>query len=434
MNSVQNVCSRCVQADAENSPSKGIKLLENSHINLDKGNSTTIRSADMGALRTFVFTVACGLLAANLYYAQPLISAIGSSLHVAETTLGLIVTLTQIGYCLGLLFVVPLADRMENRKLVCILVGLAALAMASAGLATSATVFFASVAIAGLSSVGAQVLVPLAAHLSPPSQQGRVIGTIMAGLLTGVMLARPVSSALAGIGDWRLAFLLPAGLLGILAVTLWMIVPDYRGSRNLGYGAMLRSMFGLLAQEPVLRRRAFYQACLFCAFNLFWTGVPLLLNRHFGFGHEEIALFALAGAGGALAAPLAGRMADRGLTRIGSGLAMLTLAVSFALMIPATFAGMVIMLALLAIALDAGTQANQVLSQNVVYSLRPEARGRINAIYMAIMFVGGAIGSALAPLLYIKGGWNACALAGTILALVALGTFATEKRPARGVQ
>ncbi|MFC0205103.1 MFS transporter [Novosphingobium soli] len=388
----------------------------------------TVRTANNGSLSTLIIAFACGLLAANLYYAQPLVSAIGADLRVADATLGLIVTVTQIGYCLGLLFIVPLADRLENRALVCAMVATAAAAMACAGLSHSAGGFMAAVAVAGVASVGAQVLVPLAAHLAPEGRQGRVIGTVMAGLLTGIMLARPAASALAAVGDWRLAFLLPAGLLALLAVLLWFMLPQHRGTHASGYAGILRSMAALVREEPLLRRRAFYQACLFCAFNLFWTAAPLMLERRFGMGHEQIALFALAGAGGALAAPLAGRMADRGLTRLGSALAMVTLAASFALTVPALWTGSVLLLAILAITLDAGTQGNQVLSQNVVYALRPGARGRINAIYMSLMFVGGALGSALAPLLFVRGGWSACAVAGAGLGVAALLAFATERR------
>jgi predicted MFS family arabinose efflux permease len=404
--------------------------LKNSGFNDGLRDSGTVRTANNDAIRTFVIALACGLLAANLYYAQPLISAIGADLRVADTTLGLIVTVTQIGYCVGLLFVVPLADRLENRTLVCGMVAVSAVAMACAGLARGVEPFFVAVTVAGLSSVGAQVLVPLAAHLAPEGRQGRVIGTVMAGLLTGIMLARPVSSALAGLGDWRLAFLVPSGLLAVLAVVLWFMLPRHRGAGTGHYG-ILRSMADLFREEPLLRRRAFYQACLFCAFNLFWTAAPMMLQRRFGLSHEGIALFALAGAGGALAAPIAGRMADRGLIRRGTIIAMAALGLSFALTIPAVATGSVLALAALAIILDAGTQGNQVVSQNVVYALRPHARGRINAIYMSLMFIGGALGSAMAPLLYVRGGWTACAAVGSGMAVVAFLAFATERRPAR---
>lgn len=394
-------------------------------------NGLDDRTAEkMTPLRTFVFAVACGLLAANLYYAQPLISMIGADLGVSPETLGFIVTLTQIGYCVGLLFIVPLADRFENRRMVTALVIVAAAAMLVAGMARSAPLFFAAVMVSGVSSVGAQVLVPMAAALSQPERQGRVIGTIMAGLLAGIMLARPAAAALADLAGWRAVFIGGAALLAALAILLLKVVPQRKPQGGPGLAAIVGSMREILVSEPMLRRRAFYQACLFCAFNIFWTAVPLVLELELGLTHSAIAAFALAGAGGALAAPVAGRLADRGLTRIASALAILTVALSFALTLPALAVGSVVALAIAGIALDAGTQTNQVLGQNVVYSLRPAARGRINAIYMTLMFIGGAIGSGLAPFLYVHWGWAACVVAGTAVALAALATLLTERRPA----
>lgn len=386
------------------------------------------RTAIIGTATTYLVALACGLLAANLYYAQPLISLIGREFGVDPGALGLIVTLTQIGYCLGLLAIVPLADFFEYRRLVMALVLAAAAAMALAGSAASAPLFLVAVMAAGIFSVGAQVLIPMAASLAPPGRQGRVIGTIMAGLLGGIMLARPFSSALAEWAGWRMAFLIPSLALGLLALLLWKMLPQHRSEAAPDVAGIVRSMAAIVRDEPVLLRRAFYQACLFAAFNLFWTASPIVLESELGLDHGDIALFALAGAGGALAAPLAGRLADRGLTRVGSAAAMALLAASFALTLPALALASVVALAVLAVLLDAATQANQVLSQNVVYSLRPEARGRINAIYMTLMFVGGALGSGLAPFLYVSGGWTLCAAAGTGLALLALAVFATERR------
>lgn len=376
--------------------------------------------------RTIVFAAACGLLAANLYYAQPLISAIGPDLGVSVGQLGFIVTITQIGFSLGLLFIVPLHDRFESRRMITSLVLASAAAMLVAGLAGSKDVFFASVLVAGLCSVGAQLLVPLAAALCRPERQGRVIGAIMAGLLTGIMLARPLAAALTQLAGWRSAFIVPAALLAVMSVVLVRTIPHHRGDGGNGIGAIFRSMGEMLVGEPLLRRRAFYQSCLFASFNIFWTAGPLALEQQLGFNHADIAVFALVGAGGALAALVAGRLADRGLTRISSGIAIAMVGLSFAATIPAFAGGSVVFLAILGVMLDAGTQTNQVLGQNVIYTLRPDARGRVNAIYMTIMFVGGAIGSAVSPYLYANWGWTACAIAGMAFPLVALATFLTE--------
>ncbi len=377
---------------------------------------------------TAIFALACGLMAANLYYAQPLIAVIGSDLGISVSQLGFIVTLTQLGYCAGLLFIVPLADRLENRRLVLALTLAAAVGLAAAASAQNAAMFLVATCIAGICSVGAQVLVPLAAHLSEPSRQGRVIGYIMAGLLAGIMLARPLSSALTQSFGWRVAFAVPSVLMIGLAAVLWLTMPRRQPEGRDALHLIWRSMAQLLGRFSQLRRRAFYQACLFGSFNVFWTAAPLVLEDRFGFDQGKIALFALAGAGGALAAPLAGRLADAGKTQIASAAAMLGMAVCFAASVPVVVWGSALALVALAIAIDAATQANQVLGQARVYSLAPEYRGRINAVYISLMFVGGAAGSAIAPLLYAYAGWTACAAAGAGFALLALAAWATEPR------
>ncbi len=382
----------------------------------------------MGRLQTLIFAVACGMLVANLYYAQPLIEPIGRDLGITQEMLGLIVTITQIGFCFGLLFLVPLADRLESRQFVVILVLGAAVAMVSAGLAGNWMIFLTAMIAVGIFSVAAQVIVPLAATLAPPEKLGSVIGVVMAGLLGGIMLARPISSALTELSGWRTAFILPGSLLILLAIILWFAVPVHRKDGVVSYPAIFRSMRALIAELPELRRRAFYQACMFAAFNIFWTAIPLALSQQLGFGQDQIAIFALAGAGGALAAPLAGRLGDKGLVWLGSAVAMATLAASLVLTIPALAIGSAVLLAILAILLDAATETNHVLSQKVIYSLRPEARGQINSIYMVTMFIGGSMGSAMAPLLYMTGGWAMCALVGLVFAAASLALFSTELR------
>ena len=367
-----------------------------------------------------VMSIACGGMAANLYYAQPLIQMIGEDLGFASRELGIIVMLTQFGYCAGLLAIVPLADRFENRRLIVILGLGAAIGLALVAVSTTPLLFLASSLMVGICSVGAQVLVPLAAHLAAPGHQGRVIGFIMSGLLTGVMLARPLSSGIAEYFGWRAAFFWPAALIVGLTILLARGLPRRQPEGDIPPLEILTSMLALFRRFPVLRRRALYQACLFAAFNLFWTASPLALSDSFGLSQGGIALFALAGAGGALAAPLAGRLADRGWARAGSLGAIAVAAISFAATEPAVAWLSIGALVVLALAIDAATQVNQVLSQNVIYSLAPESRGRINAIYMSAIFLGAGCGSALAAWLYAHFGWSACALAGTLIAAAPL--------------
>ena len=364
-----------------------------------------------------------GAIVANLYYAQPLIGLIAPALGLGTGAAGLTVTLTQAGYGAGLLFVASLADLVENRRLVLACMGASVLGLLAVGLSQGALWFLAASFAVGMSSVGTQILVPLAAHLSPDRIRGRVVGNVMAGLIAGIMLARPLSSLVAAEAGWRAMFFLAAAAMALLALLLGRLLPERRPAAGPHYGAILLSMARLLATERVLQKRALYQALMFGGFNLFWTAVPLLLARSFGLGQHGIALFALAGAGGALSAPLAGRLADRGLGDRTSAAAMALLALSFLLAFVAARAGSLLLLVVAAIALDGAVQANQVCGQRAIYALAPELRGRLNAVYIACLFAGGAVGSALATVLFAAGGWSATALAGAAAGAAALVLF-----------
>jgi len=376
---------------------------------------------------TAIFAGACGLMVANLYYAQALIGEIAPALGFGGGAAGLIVTLTQLGYGAGLFFVVSLADLVENKRLILLLTGGAATSQLGVWWAGGPASFLFFSFLTGFCSVGAQVMVPLAAHLAPDARRGQVVGNIMGGLIGGIMLARPLANTVAALAGWRAIFGLSALALAVLAAVLARVVPIRRPEPGLHYGQILASSLSLLRRSPVLRRRAAYQSALFAAFNMFWTAVPLLLAQRFGLGQIGIALFALAGAGGALAAPLAGRLGDRGHVRAGTGaaLALATLAFGAAGWAGAVHA--VVALAAATVVLDAATQTNQVLGQRVIYSLAPGARGRINAVYMTVMFVAGATGSALASISYAAGGWTATAAIGAGLGMAALLLFLTER-------
>src|SRR5690349_19659890 len=265
----------------------------------------------MTAGLTALLATACGLVAANIYYGQPLAGPIGAALGMTPEATGLVVTLTQIGYGLGLLFIVPIADLVENRRLVLILVGVAAAALLGAGLSREPASFLASALVIGLGSVAVQVMVPYAAHLAPDERRGQVVGNVMSGLMLGIMMARPVSSFIAGHSSWHIVFFLSAAAMVVLGVVLRLKLPPRRPEARLGYGKLLLSMVALVRDSAVLRRRALYQAALFGAFSLFWTVTPLLLaGAAYGLSQQAIALFALAGVAGAIASPLAGRLAD----------------------------------------------------------------------------------------------------------------------------
>jgi predicted MFS family arabinose efflux permease len=375
---------------------------------------------------TIVCAIACGAMVANLYYAQPLIALIAPELHIGANIGGLIVTLTMLGYAGGLLLVVPLADRLENRRLILATVGLTALALAVLAVAPSAVTFLAASMAVGFASAGAQVVVPFAASLAPPERRGATIGNVMSGLLAGVMLSRPVASLIAEIAGWRAVFGLSAALMVALGIWLARALPERRPTSGQGYGEILRSMGHILLTERKLQRRGLYQGLVFVIFNIFWTSVPLLLADRFGFHQTGIALFALAGAAGALTAPIAGRLGDRGYIRLGTAGALLTITASCLL---AGWSGAIHSLALLvvfALTLDGATQINQVLGQRVIFSLPGEDRGRVNAVYMTILFVLGASGSAIATLAYHAAGWWGAMGVGAVIGSVVTLLFATE--------
>jgi predicted MFS family arabinose efflux permease len=381
----------------------------------------TLRAAQIG-----IFAIACGLTVANIFYAQPLIGLIGPALGLAASRIGLIVTLTQVGYGAGLLLLVPLSDVLENRRLVVTALCAVALGLLGIALSDSPATFMAASFVVGLFAAATQILVPFVSHLAPPAERGRVVGIVMSGLLGGVMLARPFASYIAATLGWRAVFYISAGMMLTLALVLFRLLPQRRPGTGLAYSRILRSLPRLVMRTAVLRRRGFYQAMMFAAFNIFWTGVPLLLAREFAFGQVGIALFTLAGAAGALAAPIAGRLADRGLTRPATGWALVAAVVAFFIAVAGGRWHSVALLVLAALVLDAAVQLCQVLSLRSIYMLAPESRGRLNGLFIACAFLGGATGSGLAPAIYTFDGWGTLANIGVLFVFAALVLYLSE--------
>lgn len=385
----------------------------------------------MSSAMTFLLAAACGLIAANLYYAQPLIGLISTSLGLSLGAAGLIVTLTQVGYGLGLLFIVPLGDLFENRKLILSVMGLGTLAVIGAGIASSPLPFLASAFFIGLGSVAIQIIVPYAAHMAPEAHRGQAVGNVMSGLMVGIMLARPASSFIAEFLPWHMVFFISAAVLVVLALILSRALPPRVPQTGLSYGGLLASMARLVMTTPILRRRSLYQAGMFAAFSLFWTTTPLLLSGpEFGLSQGQIALFALAGAAGAIAAPIAGRLADRGWSYLATRLSMLSVAVAFLIthIAPVGSLPALALLTFAAILLDFGVTTNLVLGQRAIFVLGAEYRSRFNGLYMATFFAGGAVGSALGGWLYAEGGWWAASMLGLALPASALLYSLTERR------
>jgi predicted MFS family arabinose efflux permease len=378
----------------------------------------------------FLLAASCGIIVANIYYAQPLVGLIAPAIGLGGRTASLIVTLTQLGYAAGLLLLVPLGDIIENRLLLTVTVACAIAPLLVAATATSGAVFLLAGAAVGLTSVAVQMLVPLAANLAPDHLRGRIVGNVMSGLLLGVLLARPVASLIADAFGWRAVFFASAAVMAGEAVLLRLALPVLRPAASQSYSSLLASLLALPRRQPVLRRRALYQCAAFGCFSLFWTAVPLLLSRNFGYSQAGIALFALVGAAGALAAPVAGRLADRNFGRAGTAAALCMVAAAFVL---AGLGGLelhsVVALALAGVVLDAGVQACLVFGQRAIYALAPAMRARMNGIFMAIFFCGGALGSALTSPVLTHFGWLGICALGLAAPLLALGYFVAADRP-----
>lgn len=374
-------------------------------------------SPEPTALMVWLAAIGSGVLVATVYYAQPLIDPISRDIGLSRQAAGLIVTAMQAGYGLGLALIVPLADRYENRMLVTASLVITALSLACIALARNEVTFLISATAAGAACVGAQILVPMIAGMASTARRGRVIGTVMAGLLTGIMLARPFSSFLASFVGWRGVFFVAAAATLLIGALLRALLPTRHPTHTGSYLSTLRSTAAVVMRYGVLRRRMAYQMSLFGLFTAFWTTVPLMLADRLDFDQRQIALFALAGAGGALAAPIAGRLADRGLSRAATIAAGLGVAVILPLTDLLFAVGSVVGLMLCAAVFDAFVQSNQVISQRIIYALSDAERGRVNSAYITTMFISGSITSALGPIVYAHFGWPSMAIAGFVLAL-----------------
>ena len=365
----------------------------------------------------FLMAVSCGLAVANLYYNQPLLAEIGRTFQASDQMTGMISMLTQIGYAVGMFMFIPLGDIKERRRMIVLLllaVGIALIAVAAAQ--NLVWMYAASMAV-GITTVAPQMIVPLAAHLAAPEERGKVIGSVMSGLLIGILLARTVSGFIGGLFGWRSMYIIAAVLMFALAYTLRRKLPASHPEAQLTYGQLVRSMGTLIAGERTLREAALIGAMMFGAFSVFWTALTFYLEGpHYGYGSEVAGLFGLVGVVGAAAASVIGRLTDRWSPRLIAGFAVLIALLSYASfwLAGSMLAGLIVGVILL----DLGVQGVQITNQARIYRLKPEARSRINTVFMVSCFVGGAVGSSLGSYAWSRWGWNGvCAVGGCMVLL-----------------
>lgn len=363
--------------------------------------------------------ISTGLTVANIYYAQPLLHTLGKTFGVPIHIAGLIITITQLGYAAGLMFVVPLGDLIERRRLTTTFTLLASLALVFAALAPNIEVFFAASLAIGVTSVVVQILVPFAAHLAADHARGRVVGQVMSGLLLGILLARTVSGLMSDAFGWRSMYWLAAGMMLLQAIVMLRVLPRDTPRPAISYRALLASVIQLLRDEPLLRKRIIYGLCVFSSFSALWTALPFLLaSNPYNYSLARIGAFGLLGVAGAFAASFAGHLHDRDYARISIG--GFIFLVMFAFVIMGLFPHTLIVLIIGIILLDMGVQGTQILNQSAIYQLRPEARSRLTTAYMTCYFMGGAAGSAGAAYAYSIGGWQAVTILGAAMPLLAL--------------
>jgi predicted MFS family arabinose efflux permease len=371
-------------------------------------------------ITTLIFAVAAALSVGNIYYAQPLLDSMAATFAISPATIGMVVTLTQVGYAVGLLLLVPLGDLVDRRKLIVGQTFLSAIALVVVGTAHHTVVLFGGMVAVGFLAVVVQVLVAFTATLAAPSERGRSVGLVTSGVVIGILAARFVSGVIADLGGWRSVYLSSAALMFVMSAMLVRLLPrNAKGSVSESYGAVLRSIPRLFLFEPFLRVRAVLALLIFASFSTLWTAMVLPLSAAPLFlSHAEIGLFGLAGMAGALAASGAGRLADRGLGQWTTGLSLLVLTASWLLI--ALLHVSLVALAIGVVLLDLSVQAVHVTNQSLIFAARPEARGRLVGGYMVFYSIGSGIGAISATTIYAFLGWFGVSILGATFSTVGL--------------
>jgi len=372
-----------------------------------------------------VFTLAAGagLSVASIYYSQPMLDIISKQFNAGIGAVGMVPMLTQAGYALGILLLAPLGDRHDRRTIIFIKGLLLVAALLLCGFSSGLSALLIASFITGLTATVAQDIVPASAALAPERSRGKTVGTVMTGLLVGILLSRVVSGVVAEYFGWRTMYMIAALAVLLITLTLWRVLPRFAPGTSVSYPRLLLSLVHLWRHHQTLRRAALAQGLLSVAFSAFWSTLALMLSDRFHLDSAVAGAFGLAGAAGAMAAPLAGSFADRiGPARVTqAGAALVT--ISFALMFLLPLLPMPAQLALIVvctIGFDLGVQATLVAHQTLVYGLAPEARSRLNALLFTVVFIGMATGAALGSLALAHWGWNGVVALATLAGAAAL--------------
>jgi predicted MFS family arabinose efflux permease len=376
---------------------------------------------------TFLFAVAAGTAVGNLYWAQPLLDFIARDLHASTASAGWLVTVTQIGYAAGVLLLVPLGDVLDRRRFIPVMMLCSAVALVLCALAPTMGVLLLAITALGVTTVSGQILTPLAGDLAGEAHRGRVVGTVVSGILTGILASRTISGLVAVAAGWRTIFALAAVVVVVMAILLYRAIPPLAPKTRMGYVSLIASVGAAVRRERVVRWTLVLAATGFATFTMFWTALTFLLSGPpFAYPVSVIGLFGLAGLVGAIAAQRAGRLHDRGWSLPATGALWALALLSF---IIAAFAGRSVALILVVIVvLDVAVQGQGILNQSRVFAVSHEARSRLNTAYVTANFIGGALGSAAAAVLWSVGGWRAVSIAGIVLCCFALAVWAVGRR------
>jgi predicted MFS family arabinose efflux permease len=393
-------------------------------------NTATEPQAGISRKLVVLLSFATGATVANMYYAQPLLHTLGRAFHVGTGTSGLLVTFAQIGYVIGLALLVPLGDLVERRALITNAMFLVAIGQAVACIAPDLAVFAVAITFVGVATFAAQVIVPMSSHLAAEHERGKVVGTVMSGLLIGVLCSRTLSGVLAGLFGWRSVFGVAAASMLVMSLVLRRVLPKVAPTSSLPYREALTSVLTLVRHEPILRQRMVLGACAMGCFSVLWTALSFLLSgvhgSHYHYSNTVIGLFGLAGLAGASAAQVVGRLADRGHGKLATTATLILLLVSWLVLYVGK--GPVLVLIIGIMVLDLGVQGTQIGNQAAIYQLHPDARSRLTTAYMVAYFLGGVALSSVTGVLYASDGWGAVCILGAATAAVGLVTWIATAR------